>query len=813
FILAAPIVLSKERRTRRGELDRLATLGFSRFFNTSTLAIEQVEDFEEAPIDSNGRLILALDRFSNRNIKTQRLLDSIEQAFSLVDSVWFIEQGDARRTFVTVSNNPTQTNQAAEKFAYHEFHKTFRCASSSLKIEPPRPALFSFNHPIGACPECKGFGKVLTISPELVVPDPSLTIRQKAVHCWSGDAAKGAHQRLLKFCQNNGIGLDIAWRDLTEAQRETIFNYNGRDYSGINAWFRRKERKIYKMHVRMFLSRYRTQIPCPVCNGARLREAALAYKVKLKTLPDIWKLPIFELRQWIAELERDTRQSSKIYFKVADIFCFITAKLEYLCALGLGYLTLDRQARTLSGGETQRVNLATAVGSELVSAQFVLDEPSVGLHPRDTARLLDAIRHLQSRGNSVLMVEHDLECIRAADSILELGPLAGEYGGKLVYSGPAKKWNDSFSTKQRLDLASSAEGNIRSSDRYLEIRRACARNLKQIDLKIPLDKFICLTGVSGSGKSTLVSEVIMRSYERYKSDIPQSETNFTSGFEQLDQVSFIDQTPLAKTPRANIATYSGVWEHVRKLLSETDDAKSSALSKSAFSFNVEGGRCPQCKGAGFVREDMQFLSDVYIPCEVCLGKRFQSSVLNVRYKQQNVDDFLNMSVATFGALLSEIPQVKSVTETLVTLGLGHLRLGHSLSELSGGEAQRLKLVPYLSANLKERSLLIFDEPTTGLHWRDLQKLLELLRLLVDSGHTVICIEHNPILILASDWIIDLGPEGGAAGGDLVLEGTPLDFLKNNSSSSHTAIYLQKFVSDKQSNSESVPASKRRPRTK
>ncbi len=797
FLICAPLPLGERGPKQfRVEIERLSTLGYSRSFNPLTQEVESWEEGVAPKTTSEGVLLLILDRLKGSAINKKRLKESIDQAFLLTRSTqsgsvcWVLEtDAEKVRPYRRIINTPSQENEKGRSFQILEFRNTLSCPYSQSKIEPPKPSLFSFNTPIGACPTCTGFGKILKVAEELCVPNPMLSIEEKALQCWAGEGATAEFRKLRNFCKEHKISTTTPWINLSEADKDLIFNNKTREYRGVNVWFKMLERKSYKMHVRVFLSKYRTQVNCPECKGTRLKQSALAYRVGEKTLPDLWNMPIGRLLAWLQEQEDDVKAHGKLHRELAELFHKVYARLQFLLDLGLSYLTLERQARTLSGGETQRVNLAAALGSDLISTHFVLDEPSIGLHARDTTRLISAMRGLQKKGNSLLVVEHDLDCITEADHIIELGPEAGTEGGEVIYSGDAGAWAG-IEVHPRL---TSFTGEAPHS---LQIKNACVRNLKGISFDIPLGKFVALTGVSGSGKSTLVQEVIEKRYDEYSKGMPiEGAKNIVTGFNYLEQLLVIDQSPLARSPRGNIGTYSGIWDTIREMLAESDDAIAKALSKSAFSFNVDGGRCPECKGAGFIREDMQFLSDVYIPCEVCLGKRFQESVLSVEIKGKNAHDFLKMSVEECATFFHSTPVVRRTAESLCELGLGHLTLGHPLSELSGGEAQRLKLVPIIEKSSKGKSFLVFDEPTSGLHHYDVQKLIALFQSLTQRGHTVLTIEHNISLIAASDWIIDLGPEGGDEGGYLLRTGAPADFIKEKKGLpySATAHYLSEYA--------------------
>ncbi len=772
FLICAAVPLEK--------LDKIKAAGYARHFSIKSGSILDIEDRP----DSNDKILVVVDRCKGTGINLKRLKESSEQAFLLgEDSLVVIELRPDRHAGAAHLILGEEKRRSAAGVQQYEFQRQFGCSLSGVKISVPKPSLFSYNHPAGACPECKGFGKILRVSAALCVPDENLSIKEGALQCWNGKAASGQRTKLAKFCEKEKIPLDLPWYKLTAKQKESLFNHKSAQFRGVLPWFARLERKIYKMHVRVFLSRFRAELICPSCAGNRLKREAQAFRIKGKTISEIWRLQLSELTDWLHEVKAE--KGSSIPRELADTLQEILTRLYYLRDLGLSYLTLERQARTLSGGETQRVNLAGALGSELVSTQFVLDEPSVGLHPRDTERLLTSIRLLHNRGNSVMMVEHDLDCIAAADQIIELGPQAGKCGGEVVWNGAQASWPGI-----KITLPTPVK-KIKSDGPKLSIRNANIRNLKNINIDIPLQAFVCLSGVSGSGKSTLVNQILKRAYDaqsiRSDQEIPE-----VSGFENIDKLLLVDQSPLSKTPRANIATYSKIWDEVRDALASTDKAKELSFSRSYFSFNVDAGRCPSCKGAGALREEMQFLSDVFVRCETCLGKRFLPAVLEVRFKGKNCDEILNLSVQEVLELFPEGSKAYTAAEILCELGVGHLRLGHPLSELSGGEAQRLKLVPYI-AESSGKTLLIFDEPTTGLHLHDVENLIRLLRKLCQRGHTVLCVEHNLSLILASDWIIDLGPEGGADGGRVLKEGTPHQFLNDSNGASYTARYLKEYV--------------------
>ncbi len=786
FLLGLKVKNSKD------VLDRLQILGYSRYFNKKSASLENLE--ENPPLKKLKEVSIVLDRCNSSAFSRDQVRESLEQCFALGNGTVEVTEVRFRRAQPWLRIPITGTaHDPHQGFETHIFKNTYHCGDGEVSIDRPRPSLFSYNHPIGACPECNGFGKVLVIDPHKCVPDHSKTIAAYAVDCWKGPSAADEHRRLLAFCKSEGIPTDKPWGALPPEHHEMIFNHKSRTYIGIGPWFTWLERKKYKMHVRVFLARYRGQVECSVCGGTRLRSDALAYKIDGLTIAQVSSMPLDELAPWFAGLQQRLKESKKLPRQLAEVFKNISSRLHYLISLGLPYLTLDRQSRTLSGGETQRVNLVSAVGSNLISTHFVLDEPSVGLHARDTEELIKALHDLTARGNSLTVVEHDPDCLEAADTILELGPEAGEKGGEVTFCGPQSEWRG-------LGMQPFSLNDTKPSfAKNLEIRNARNRNLKSLSVDIPLESFVCLTGVSGSGKSSLLKEVIENSYELYTGVIPGESTvdASVSGFHHVRQVLLIDQSPLSKTPRANIATYTKMWDRVRDLLSSTEEAKGRGLSKSSFSFNVAGGRCPACEGAGFIREDMQFLSDVFMECESCLGMRFQASVLEVRYNGKNVHEILSMSVDACRSFFEKDLLISSVCKVLSQLGLGHITLGHPLSDLSGGEAQRLKLVPHIMEGSRGTSLFLFDEPTTGLHVRDVERLIELFHYLREQGHSILCVEHNLRLIASADWIVDLGPEGGAKGGEVVKVGTPKQFAQDpigeGGRKSLTAHYLSQFA--------------------
>jgi excinuclease ABC subunit A len=767
-------------------LERLKILGFSRLFNPVSGEFFEINSLSAKNKDRLTTLYVVIERVKHLTHSLESLSDAIDRAYSLSfgECALIETQKNETRPIAQIIQSPAQQNFNSKSNRIFLLKQNPTCEFAGVNLKPKRPSLFTFNHPYGACEKCKGFGSILEVDRDKCVPNKKLSIAEGAIQCWSGDAAGGQLRKLYKFCQSTKINIQTAWVDLPIDQQDTIFLHDTAEYRGINSWFKKLETKMYKTHVRVFVSRYRKEVICQECQGSRLNSSALAYKVNGLSISDINNLPLIELYEWLNGVVSRPEELPRQIRTVYDEF---RGRLKYLIEVGLPYLTLGRQSNTLSGGETQRVNLAAAIGSNLVSTQFILDEPTVGLHARDTGRLIKAIKALRDRGNSVLVVEHDSEVMSNADNIIEIGPGAGNSGGQVIFSGSISKWDGIKEPAWPKPIA------ILKNGPKLSISKATARNLKCINLNIPLNGLVTISGVSGSGKSTLLHEVIVAAAEARELGGKLTSAEAVSGLENIDQVILVDQAPISKTPRGNIATYTDIWSTIRKLLANTEDAKLRKLSASAFSFNVDEGRCPSCKGAGFIREDMQFLSDVYIKCESCLGKRFQQKVLEVQLNGKSVADLLDMSIADTACFFKDTHSISKITEQLSELGLHYLRLGHSLSELSGGEAQRLKLISHLDSKIQKQCLFLFDEPTTGLHLHDVARLVKLFRKLISEGHSVICVEHNLHLIAASDWIIDMGPEGGEGGGRVLFEGKPEDLLKAGDSS-HTAKSLKENLS-------------------
>ena len=683
-----------------------------------------------------------------------------------------------------------------------------RFEADGMKFEKPDEYMFSFNSPLGACPVCGGLGQIIGISEDLVVPDKSKTIYDGAIACWRGDKMGWFKDHLVRnsvrynipifepYCNLSQEVKDIIWKGCpAETEEESII--------GLNEFFRWVESNRYKVQYKYMLSRYSGKTVCQECSGSRLRKEALYVKVGGKNIHQLLSMNVDALLQFLKNIEIEDWEH-----RIADkAIAEIVSRLEYIKDVGLGYLTLNRTSNTLSGGESQRINLVTALGSSLVGSLYILDEPSIGLHPRDTERLIDVLKRLRDIGNTVVVVEHDEEIMRAADMLIDLGPKAGVHGGEIVFQGSlsdkeaVSKASPSL-TLQYLDGTRKMYGRTRKQwKHHIKVEGAMHHNLKDIDVKFPLGVLSVVTGVSGSGKSSLVGDILYPAMYRHLNQMGSAPGTFrglSGDLDRISQVEYVDQNPIGKSSRSNAVTYLKIYDDIRKLFSEQQYAKLNGYTPSHFSFNMEGGRCPECQGEGFVRIGMQFMADVTMVCEACSGQRFKPDILEVRYKEKNIDDILNMSVEEainfFGS--QQEPTAQRIAERLQPLmdvGLSYIKLGQSSSTLSGGESQRIKLAYFLSINEgagKERDkkiLFLFDEPTTGLHFYDVEKLLKSFDALLAKGHSIIVVEHNPDVIRSADWIIDLGPEAGDEGGELVFAGTPEDLIKCGRS--YTARYI------------------------
>ncbi len=739
-------------------LELLRRRGFGRLlYDGRTLALE--EALTQAPaIRDSSSLAVIVDRIKTSPDVRARLIDSIETSF---------HEGEGSAFAVEVDESGAEVRT-------HRFSERFECRNCGIVYEIPQPRLFSFNNPFGACPTCHGFGNVIELDMALVVPDPSKTLNEGAIEPWTKPHYRSCLAQLKRAARGGAVRLDVPWRELTADEQKFVVDGDD-EFEGVRGFFRRLERKKYKVHVRVFLSRYRGYLTCQECGGTRLRREARDVHVGGRTIDAVCALTVKQAQDFFATLalgEKDAAVADKILREICR-------RLGFLTDVGLDYLTLDRLSSTLSGGESQRINLATSLGSALVDTLYVLDEPSIGLHPRDNERLIAILLQLRDQGNTVVVVEHDADMIRVADQVVDMGLGAGEQGGRIIYAGSFElllKDPRSLTARYlRDELAIPVPGVRRKPGvQRMRILGATEHNLKDIDVEIPLGVLTCVTGVSGSGKSTLVHDVIYAAVKRAKGDWDRSvgAHRAIEGAEFVTDAVMVDQQPIGRTPRSNPVTYLKAFDPIRELFAALKDAKSRGLSASHFSFNVPGGRCEACEGEGVVRVEMQFLADVFVPCEQCDGKRFRPQVLEVKYKGKNIDQVLDLTVREALTFFAGAPKVLRRLQVLDEIGLGYLRLGQPATTLSGGEAQRIKIASHLGSQGGERMLYVLDEPTTGLHFDDIVKLLAAFRKLLHAGHSLLVIEHNLDVLKTADWIIDLGPDGGEAGGYVVAAGSP-----------------------------------------
>jgi excinuclease ABC subunit A len=735
------------------------------------------DDFEE--------VYVLVDRLVARADVRQRLVDSLETCFREGHGQAVIEVG--------THASGAQTQEAGGLRTPLRFSERFECKYDGTVYETPEPRLFSFNNPFGACPTCQGFGNTIGLDLDLVIPNPGLSLSEGAIDPFTKPQYDWAQTELKRFARSERISMSAPFNQLTKPQQRAIINGKG-ECSGVRGFFDFLETKKYKLHVRVFLSKYRGYTLCPDCEGGRLRQEARDVRVGGKRLPEVSALSIKDAAVFFETLKLTPEQSA-----IADRVLFeVRRRLKFLVEVGLDYLTLDRLASTLSGGEAQRIQLATNLGSSLVGALYVLDEPSIGLHPRDNDRLIHLLHNLRDIGNTVLVVEHDEEMIRAADHILDIGPAAGEFGGRLMYEGDfGGLLSDSHSLTGKY-LRGEVEIKEPRHRRALQLKRlkirgASEHNLKSINVDIPLDMLVCVTGVSGSGKSTLIHDCIYAGLKKEKGDWQGHVGAFQKieGTQYVDDVILVDQSPIGRTPRSNPVTYIKVYDAIRETFANTRESQARGFDPSHFSFNVPGGRCEVCQGDGTVTVEMQFLADVELVCEECKGTRFKQQILDVRYRGKNIHDVLNMTVREAISFFRDVNKITNRLRLLDDVGLGYLRLGQSATTLSGGEAQRVKLAAHLSKRAGAKTLYIFDEPTTGLHFDDINKLLAAFRALIDAGGSLLVIEHNLDVIKTADYIVDLGPEGGDAGGHVVATGTPEEIMK--AKGSYTGKYLRAHI--------------------
>jgi len=759
FYLTFPLHLHEGHNIKE-EIDLLRKRGFFRiYFNNKLIDLNE----EEILPKKKDKINVVIDRFKIQLGKVrERLADAIEVTF---------KEGEDRLVLINADSGERK-----------EFNKFYECCG--IRYEEPEPRFFSFNNPFGACPVCQGFSKIIGVDMNLVVPNPSLSLMEGAIAPFNS-AKFSIHLRdLVKNAKQYGIPINIPFKELSQEQVSMIRKGFG-DYIGIDKFFENLESKTYKMHIRVLLSRYRGYTTCTACKGSRLRREALQVKIGGKSIYDIVKIPIEQSLQFFSQLEL----SEYDQLVGERVLKEIIKRLTFLNDVGIGYLTLDRLSSTLSGGETQRINLATSLGSSLVGTLYVLDEPSIGLHPRDNAKLIKLLKDLRDIGNTVLVVEHDPDMIKAADLIVDMGPKAGINGGEIIAMGTFEeilKNKNSITGKYLSGKLSIPIPTIRKTaeGKSIEIIGASQNNLKNINVKIPLNKLVVITGVSGSGKSTLVHDVLYGGLAKYMGKASQNIGRFNEirGHEFIDDIEIVDQSPIGKTPRSNPISFIHAYEHIRELFASTHQARSRGYKPGYFSFNVPGGRCETCQGDGYIKVEMQFLADLYLVCDDCGGTRFKKEIREITYRGKNLIDVLEMTVDEALLFFKNDEKVAKHIRLLSYVGLGYLKLGQPSNTLSGGEAQRIKLASHLiSQSERKHTLFIFDEPTTGLHFDDISKLLKCFNLLLENNNSVVIIEHNLEVIKCADYIIDLGPEAGDRGGEVVFSGTPEEIVKNNNS--------------------------------
>ena len=773
--VTCPINIPTKRKLAT-QLDMLLKGGYSRVLKDGKfILIEDIinncEDF-----DTSGYK-LVIDRLSitKEGDELSRLAESIETAFF---------EGNEECSIVIWKDNAIYT---------HDFSKRFE--ADGITFMEPNDQMFNFNNPYGACSCCEGFGRTIGIDEDLVIPNPTLSIYDDAVVCWRGEKMSEWKKHLIHLAPKLKFHIHRPYCDLTDIEKSILWHGYG-DFGGIEGFFKMVEENQYKIQYRVMLSRYRGKTTCPECGGSRLRKEALYIKIGDKNISEIVAMPICDLLKWFNTLyldEQDAKIANRLLIEIRN-------RLGFLIDVGLGYLTLDRLSSTLSGGESQRINLATSLGSSLVGSLYILDEPSIGLHSRDTQQLISVLRKLQKLGNTVIVVEHDEEIMRAADYIIDIGPNAGRLGGKIISQGDVnnlQKATDSY-TVQYLngEKIIPLPRHRRKWNSYIEVLGARHHNLKNIDIKFPLGVLTVVTGVSGSGKSTLVRDVLYRAMVRHlgeSGDTPGAFHGLKGDLSRITAIEFVDQNPIGKSSRSNPATYLKAYDEIRKLYADQQSAKQMGFTPAHFSFNADGGRCEECKGDGTITIEMQFMADITIPCESCHGERFKRDVLDIEYRGKNINNILNMTV---NLAIDFFGECKSSTERKIVnrlrplqdVGLGYIKLGQASSSLSGGENQRVKLAYFLANEKPQPTMFIFDEPTTGLHFHDINTLMDSFNRLISQGHTIIIIEHNIDVIKCADHIIDIGPEGGEAGGNIVIAGTPEEVA--NCPSSHTGQYLK-----------------------
>ena len=778
FAILANIIMP-EGRDFNTHLDILLKGGYSRLEHNGKFVqiTDLLNDGKSHKVDDYRLLI---DRLSVSRTKEDdmRIYDSLQTAF--------FEGHDECIIMIWQSNGTTQTLTFSKRFE-----------ADGITFQEPTDLMFNFNNPVGACPVCEGFGKVTGIDENLVVPNKALSIYEDAVVCWKGQVMSEWKRDLISKAAKYGFPIHTPYNNLTEEQKRFLWHGNS-DFAGIDGFFRFVQSKTYSIQYRVMLNRYRGKTTCPECNGTRLKQATQYIQINGLTISDMVKMPVVKLHEWFKNLQLDKEDATIAKRLLVEI----ENRLSFLDEVGLGYLTLDRLSSTLSGGESQRINLATSLGSSLVGSIYILDEPSIGLHSRDTYRLIKVLMMLRDLGNTVVVVEHDEDIIRAADYLIDIGPEAGRKGGEVVFEGklsPEAKAGKSYTIKYlNGELLIPTPRLRRSWNNFIEVKGAMENNLKNIDVKFPLGVLTVVTGVSGSGKSTLVTDILYRTIARrldINVDAPGACLSVEGDLNLIKNIDYVDQNPIGKSSRSNPATYLKAFDEIRHLFSEQQLSKQMGYSAGYFSFNSPGGRCEDCKGEGTITIEMQFMADISLECEACHGKRYSQSALDVEYCGKNIYDVLCMTVNQAIEFFSQHDgnterRIIKRLKPLQDVGLGYIKLGQSSSTLSGGENQRVKLAYYLCDEKKDPTLFIFDEPTTGLHFHDIKTLMKSFNQLIEHGHSIIIIEHNMDVIKCADYIIDLGPEGGNEGGNVVTTGTPEEVAKCQES------YTGKFLAEK-----------------
>ncbi|MCX2481129.1 excinuclease ABC subunit UvrA [Pedobacter sp. MC2016-15] len=761
-------------RSVKEELAVLLQKGFLRvYINDQVSKIEAIledEDFKDYELTDAGTIRILIDRivFHDDDETMSRLADSVQTAF-------FEGKGDC--------------------YVEHEekvSHFCDRFELDGIRFEEPTPNFFSFNNPYGACKRCEGYGNVIGIDEDLVIPDKSKSLYDNAIAPWRGEKLRDWLNKLIKHAGKFDFPIHRPFSELTEEQQRLVWTGN-KWFAGLDDFFTELETQTYKIQYRVMLSRYRGKTICPDCKGSRLRKDASYVKIGGKSVIDVVLMPLSSIQQFFDQLELSETDEKISRRLLAEV----TSRVLYLNNVGLGYLTLNRLSNTLSGGESQRINLATSLGSSLVGSIYVLDEPSIGLHPRDTNKLIEVLTSLRNVGNTVLVVEHEEEMMKAADHIIDIGPEAGTLGGNLVFSGTYDQIIKDKKSLTGMYLSGRESIAIPATRRkwadHILIKGARENNLKNIEVKFPLGVFTVVSGVSGSGKTSLIKKILYPALQKAIGNYAGEQTGLYDGifgnYDLISQVEMVDQNPIGRSSRSNPVTYVKAWDDVRALFSALPAAKASGLKPAAFSFNVEGGRCDVCQGEGEVKIEMQFMADIFLPCEACNGRRFKQQILDVTYQDKNVADILDLTIDEAVKFFKDEPKILNKLQPLVDVGLGYVHMGQSSNTLSGGEAQRIKLASFLiKGNNASKTMFIFDEPTTGLHFHDIKKLLIALNTLIEQGNTILVIEHNMDMIKSADWVIDIGPEGGDKGGHIVFEGTPENLV--NEKTSYTGKYLK-----------------------